>query len=109
MPPVGERVPSPSSPDASGDDDDHTMAVAAGSADGGYDRFEDAQARMAVGTARTYMPDSGARAIYDELYGLYRELHDTFGGVAGSHADLGTTMKRLLALRDRVVAATGTT
>jgi len=39
-------------------------AVAAGSAAGGYDRFEDAQTRMAVGTARTYMPDAGARAIY---------------------------------------------
>ena len=30
-----------------------------------------------------------ARAVYDELYGIYRELHDAFGGVAGATADLG--------------------
>ena len=47
---------------------------------------------------------SAVKAVYDELYALYRELHDTFGGVADTHADLGALMKRLLALRDRVVA-----
>ena len=32
---------------------------------------------------------AGARAVYDELYSIYRELHDTFGGVPGATADLG--------------------
>jgi hypothetical protein len=32
---------------------------------------------------------------------MYRELHDTFGGVAGARADLATLMKRLLAVRER--------
>ena len=26
--------------------------------------------------------------VYDELYGIYRELHDAFGGVPGARADL---------------------
>ncbi len=80
-------------------------AVAAGSGRGGYDRFEDAQARMAAGTAVTFTPDRSAVAVYDELYKLYRELHDTFGGVGGASADLGSFMKRLLALRNRISAS----
>ena len=40
-------------------------------------------------------------AVYDELYGMYRELHDSFGGVPGAEADFPSLMKRLLALRDR--------
>jgi hypothetical protein len=32
---------------------------------------------------------------------MYRELHDTFGGVPGARADLPTIMKRLLAVRER--------
>jgi L-ribulokinase len=81
-----------------------SAAVAAGSAAGGYDRFEDAQARMTSVKNTVFEPQPAARAVYDELYGIYRELHDTFGGVAGARADLGTLMKRLLALRERVVA-----
>jgi hypothetical protein len=38
------------------------------------------------------------------LYGLYRELHDVFGGVPGPTTELGTLMKRLLAIRERASA-----
>jgi L-ribulokinase len=51
-----------------------------------------------------FVPDPGARTTYDELYGIYRELHDVFGGVARPAADLGTAMKRLLAIRERASA-----
>jgi L-ribulokinase len=54
--------------------------------------------------AQQYAPDAGVMRVYDELYGIYRELHDSFGGVPGARADLGTVMKRLLAIRERVVA-----
>ncbi len=81
-----------------------SAAVAAGAADGGYDSFEAAQARMTSLHARAFHPDPEARAVYDEVYGLYRELHDSFGGIAGARAEIGTVMKRLLALRERVVA-----
>jgi L-ribulokinase len=49
-----------------------------------------------------FEPNPDAHAVYDELYGMYMELHDAFGGVDGARADLPTLMKRLLALRTRV-------
>jgi L-ribulokinase len=81
-------------------------AVGAGAAAGGYDRFEEAQAHMTAPGRRTFTPRPEARRVYDQLYGMYRELHDTFGGLAAPRADLGTLMKRLLALRERRVEAT---
>jgi L-ribulokinase len=78
-------------------------AVAAGSGRGGYDSFADAQERMAHLEDERFMPDAGAAAIYDELYTMYRELHDVFGAVRPANADLSTLMKRLLGLRERVV------
>ena len=44
------------------------------------------------------------RAVYDQLYGIYRELHDAFGAVPGARGDLGTVMKRLLTIKERAVA-----
>lgn len=79
-------------------------AVAAGAAAGGYDGFDAAQARMTSLKPQAFVPDAGRHARYDELYAIYRELHDAFGGVAGARAELGTLMKRLLALRDRAHA-----
>ena len=81
-----------------------SAAVAAGAAAGGYDRFEGAQMQMTSLKPRAYMPDPGHRAVYDELYAIYRELHDTFGGVVPAPVGLGDLMKRLLAVRDRVVS-----
>ena len=78
-------------------------AVTAGAAAGGYDRFEDAQDRMTSLKDLAYQPDAEASRVYDELYAMYRELHDTFGGMASPNAALGSLMKRLLDLRDRVV------
>jgi hypothetical protein len=43
--------------------------------------------------------------VYDELYGLYRELHDAFGGVASGRPDLASVMKRLLAIKERATGA----
>jgi L-ribulokinase len=79
-------------------------AVAAGCAAGGYDTYEEAQARMVAPADEAFEPETGAHAVYDELFGMYRELHDGFGGVPGARLDYGTLMKRLLALRDRVGA-----
>jgi len=79
-------------------------AVAAGASAGGHATFEDGQAAMVKAGATQFTPDPSARAIYDELYGIYRELHDLFGGVPGAAAEPGTAMKRLLAIRDRAAA-----
>jgi L-ribulokinase len=46
----------------------------------------------------SYEPDAEHRAVYDQLYALYRELHDSFGGLIRS-ADLSQVMKRLLDIK----------
>jgi L-ribulokinase len=76
-------------------------AVIAGTAAGGYDNFETAQQKMTSVADKRYVPNARAKSVYDELYGIYRELHDTFGGVQGARADLPSLMKRLLAIRER--------
>ena len=76
-------------------------AVTAGSAAGGYDEWTEAQHRMTMLKEKRFLPDPAARAVYDELYGIYRELHDAFGDVSGARPDLGTLMKRLLAIKER--------
>jgi L-ribulokinase len=77
-------------------------AVTAGAKAGGYDDFESAQRRMTRVADTSYAPNPNARKVYDELYGLYRELHDAFGGMARpATANFPTLMKRLLAIRER--------
>jgi L-ribulokinase len=78
-----------------------SAAVTAGASAGGYSDWQSAQAAMTSVREQRHEPDPSARAVYDELYLLYRELHDTFGGVPGATADLGTLMKRLLSLRSK--------
>jgi L-ribulokinase len=80
-------------------------AVNAGEAAGGHASFEAAQKRMSFLKQKRFTPDPGAARVYDELYAMYRELHDTFGGVADAKADLPSLMKRLLAIRERETAA----
>jgi L-ribulokinase len=82
-----------------------SAAVTAGSAAGGYDRWGDAQERMTTIKQKRFEPDAAAHAVYDELYAIYRELHDVFGGVTGASPQLATLMKRLLDIRDRVVGS----
>ena len=86
-----------------------SAAVTAGAAGGGYDTWTEAQDRMTSLKAKGFDPRPDAKAVYDELYGIYRELHDAFGlppgalAKAGVSPDLGTLMKRLLALKERTV------
>ena len=78
-------------------------AIAAAVAAGAHAGFEAAQRRMTSLKEKRFTPDPAARPVYDELYGLYREMHDVFGGVPGARADLPSLMKRLLSLRERTV------
>jgi L-ribulokinase len=80
-------------------------AISVAVASGTHSTFEVAQERMTSLKAKRFTPDPAARRVYDELYGLYRELHDVFGGAAAARADLPTVMKRLLSLRERAVRA----
>jgi L-ribulokinase len=76
-------------------------AISAAVAAGAHPTFETAQSRMTSLKEKQYTPDPAAHTVYDVLYGMYRELHDSFGGVAAAKADLGSIMKRLLAVRER--------
>ena len=79
-----------------------SAAVTAGESAGGYDSWSDAQRRMTTLHSKRFEPDARAHGIYNELYALYRQLHDSFGNVAGA-ANLGSVMKQLLALQAAVV------
>jgi L-ribulokinase len=80
-----------------------SAAVTAGSKAGGYDAWTDAQDRMTTIKSKRFDPRSDAKLVYDQLYGIYRELHDAFGEVAGARPDLGSLMKRLLAIKEKTV------
>ncbi len=75
-------------------------AVAAGSAQGGYDDFVSAQKAMTTLDDNVYRPEAKSQAVYDELYRLYKKVHDAFGGVKVE--DLSEVMKRLLEIKKEV-------
>ncbi|CAM4426260.1 ribulokinase [Paenibacillus tarimensis] len=54
-------------------------AVAAGSANGGYDSIVDAARKMAHVQEESYKPIPEHVAVYDKLYREYTKLHDYFG------------------------------
>ncbi len=54
-------------------------ALAAGADGGGFDDPAEALRHMGVRDFREFRPDPAARVRYDQLYGLYRELHRHFG------------------------------
>lgn len=83
---------------------DQTCALGAalfGAVAAGGHRLEDLQRRCCHMRDTVYTPIPEHRAACDELYALYRELHDAFG-TADWSGSLGHVMKRLLDLRGRV-------
>jgi L-ribulokinase len=48
-----------------------------------------------------YEPNPDAVYVYDELYTLYRQLHDAFGRGVKGDCELANVMKNLIAVRDR--------
>jgi L-ribulokinase len=75
-------------------------AVAAGKGSGGYGRFEEAQAAMCGVKPGSFKPRPGHHQVYQELYKLYRQLHDAFG-TKNWNGKLYPLMKDLLDIRDR--------
>ena len=78
-----------------------TGAVVAGKASGGYDDFADAQAAMCGIKDVTYKPISENNKVYQQLYDLYKQLHDAFGVQDGS-GKLANVMKELLSIKDSI-------
>lgn len=77
-----------------------TAAVAAGSSVGGYDNFEDAKSRMIHAPVEIFYPKKDHVSIYDELYSIYKTLHDNFGRQE-TNADISSVMKSLISIRER--------
>jgi L-ribulokinase len=73
-------------------------AVSAAVLAGAHKDFPTAQKKMTSLKKVTYKPKPANQKVYNQLYALYRQLHDSFGGVNRS-ADLGSVMKDLLALK----------
>lgn len=70
-------------------------AVAAGRTIGGYDSIAEATQQMAHLAAEEYMPVAASASVYDDLYGIYRGLHD-------SMASAGSPLRNLRAVQHRV-------
>jgi L-ribulokinase len=73
-------------------------AVSAAVLAGAHKDFPTAQARMTWLEKKQYRPNPAAQNTYNLLYALYRQLHDSFGGLNKS-ADLSRLMKELLVLK----------
>ncbi|MFQ3670229.1 MAG: ribulokinase [Verrucomicrobiia bacterium] len=76
-------------------------AVVAGREAGGYADFAEAQAAMTSVKPEVFQPDPARQAVYDQLYELYRDLHDGFGGPRPG-VDVSGLMKRLMAIKAAV-------
>jgi L-ribulokinase len=71
-------------------------AISAAVTAGEFDSWPAAQRAMTSVKDRRFVPDPAAHAVYNQLYALYRDLHDEFGNVA--NMNLGDVMKRLLSI-----------
>lgn len=76
-------------------------AVSAAVLAGAHPDFPTAQKKMTSLKKVAYKPKSAAQKTYNELYALYRQLHDGFGG-RGPSTDLGRVMKDLLLIKESV-------
>lgn len=72
-------------------------AISAAVTAGEFASWQAAQQAMTSLKEKRFTPNPAAHAVYNQLYSLYRQLHDEFGGVANGH--LGHVMKRLLEIR----------
>jgi len=77
-------------------------AVAAGKEKGGFDSVKGAQKKICRYKKIVYKPKKGNKEIYDGLYRIYKDLHDTFGTKEKSK-NLFYVMKGLLKIKQEVV------
>jgi L-ribulokinase len=75
-------------------------AVVAGARGGGFDNYGEAQKTMTGLKSRVFKPDAKAHLVYQELYSLYRQVHDAFG-TQQWNGGLYDVMKRLIEIRNR--------
>lgn len=75
-------------------------AISAAVLAGAHPDFTTAEKKMTSLKNVAYKPNPVARRTYNKLYQIYRQLHDSFGGLNAS-ADHGKVMKDLLTLKEK--------
>jgi L-ribulokinase len=83
-------------------------AVAAGPELGGYGSIVEASQRMARLGDDIYQPDETSKSNYDDLYSIFKELHDTMAGSSSPMRRLRTvqaTTREAMTRETRVVPA----
>ena len=75
-------------------------AVVAGKASGGHNNFQQAQDAMCGVKDTVYKPNPENHKVYQQLYTLYKQMHDSFG-VADNSADISNIMKDLLEIKEK--------
>jgi len=75
-------------------------AVVAGKAAGGFDNCPDAQTAMCAVKQKTFKPIPENQKVYQQLYSLYKQLHDAFG-LEDYTGKLANVMKELLNIKDK--------
>jgi len=76
-------------------------ALAAGKDKGGFASIDEAQKKLCSFKEKEYLPEKKHSEIYDKLYELYCELHDSFG-VKGKSFDHYELMKKLLEISSEI-------
>ena len=75
-------------------------AVVAGKERGGYKNVPEAQAAMCGIKERTFKPIPENQRAYQQLYSLYKQLHDAFG-IESYSGKIANVMKELLSIKDK--------
>ncbi len=75
-------------------------AIAAAVVGKAHKSFAAAQKAMCGIKPKTFKPDKKAVAVYQQLYALYKKLHDSFG-IKGTKLDISGVMKDLLAIKEK--------
>lgn len=78
-------------------------AISAAVLAGAHPDFATAEKKMTSLKKVVYQPKAAAQKTYNQLYGLYCQLHDSLGG-RNPKADLGGVMKELLTIKEGVRA-----
>ena len=68
---------------------------------GVYPNIPAAQKQMTGAKKRVFRPTPAAQSVYEDLYSLYRQIHDAFG-LPQHQAQLFPVMKKLLKIRQQV-------
>ncbi|MEC8517928.1 MAG: ribulokinase [Verrucomicrobiota bacterium] len=75
-------------------------AIAAAVVGNKYDNFEEAIDCMTMVDEKKYIPNEGNKKIYDQLFLLYKQLHDAFGEDKNGKK-LNNVMKDLIKIRNQ--------